>query len=109
MNDNRQTNEPRNMGFIDDYSNDSIHNRSTVRKTEGKPVYSNPLEKETRPKRKITKMSRKRYRKQNATLIISCIFLAAVAAVAMYFIIAGPEPETTPPEFDVALDSIPET
>ncbi|MBE6562889.1 MAG: D-alanyl-D-alanine carboxypeptidase family protein [Ruminococcaceae bacterium] len=111
MNDNKQSNEPRNVGFIDDYSNDSVHNRSTVRKTEGKPVYSNPLENETKPKRKITKMSRKRYRKQNAALIISCLFLAAVASVSLYFIIAGPEPETNSPtgEFDIALDSIPET
>ncbi len=107
MNDQKQPKEPRNMGFIDDYSNDSIHNRSTVRKTEGRPVYSNPLEDESKPKRKITKMSRKRYRKQNAAVIVSCFFLALVAAVSVYFIIAGPEPEKDPAqEFDVALDSI---
>ncbi len=100
MNDNKGSNEPRNMGFIDDYSNDSIHNRSTVRKTEGKPVYSNPLEKETKPKRTITKMSRKRYRKQNTSLIIFCFLLAIITAVSLYFIIMRPETSSPAEETD---------
>lgn len=83
--------KPVNMGFIDDFSYQNIHNRSTDRKTEGKPVYSNPLENENKPKRKITKMSRKRYRKQNTSLVLICTVLAALFLVSLAVIIFKPE------------------
>lgn len=100
---NQNRHEPKSMGFIDDYTNESIHNRSTVRKTEGRPVYSNPLENESKPKRKITKMSRKRYRKQNTALWLICIFLVAVTAVSLIFIIFGPEPAPKEPDNEAIL------
>ncbi len=88
---NKGERAPVNMGFIDDFSNESIHNRSTVRKTEGRPVYSNPLENENKPKRKITKMNRKRYRKQNTSLVLICMIFAVLVCLSVAVIIFKPD------------------
>lgn len=75
------------MGFVDDYANYNIKNTSTIRKKDGDTVYSNPLENETKPKRRVTKNNRKRYRGERRAFFVLALFLTAVIAVSVPFII----------------------
>ncbi len=68
------------VGFIDDYANDSI--QGATRNRSGHVVFSNPLEKEKKPKKRVTKRSRKRYRMKNAWLFVTVFFFAAVVAAS---------------------------
>lgn len=77
----------RNFGFVDDFSNDDIKTPQKIRNNNAGVIYSNPLENEKRPKRRITKMSRKRYRGQNVGVVVLSLFLFAVLAFAVYFIV----------------------
>ncbi len=77
----------RSMGFIDDYSSDEVKNTATIRRKGGVTVYSNPLEDETKPKRKITKNSRKRYRGKNRAYVITAALLISVLAAGIFFIV----------------------
>lgn len=77
----------KNYGFVDDFSNGTVRSPQKIRNNNSGIIYSNPLENEKKPKRRITKMSRKRYRGQNVGLIVLSLFLFAVLAFAVYFII----------------------
>lgn len=77
----------RNMGFIDDYSSDEVKNTATIRRKGGVTVYSNPLEDETKPQKKITKNSRKRYRGKNRAYVFTAALLISVLAVGIFFIV----------------------
>ena len=79
--------QQKNYGFVDDLSNDNIRTPSKIKNNNAGVIYSNPLEDEKRPKRKITKMSRQRYRRQNRGFTVLAIFLALVLAISVYFII----------------------
>lgn len=100
----------RNMGFIDDYSNDEVKNTATIRRKGGVTVYSNPLEDETKPKRKITKNSRKRYRGKNRAYVITAALLVLVLAAGIFFIVKNsvskePSLGSYPTPADTAADS----
>lgn len=82
-----ETPKLRNMGFIDDYSSDEVKNTATIRRKGGVTVYSNPLEDETKPKRKITKNSRKRYRRKNRAYVITAALLIFLLGAGIFFIV----------------------
>ena len=84
---NESRDNVKNVGFIDDFANDNIKTPQTIRNRNGSVVYTNPLEDEKKPKRKVTKMSRQRYRRQNAGIIVLSVFLALIAALSVFFII----------------------
>ena len=74
------------VGSVDDYANDSIHGTSTLRRSDGSVIYSSSADNE-RPKRRVTKMSRKRYRKKSRAPIVLVLFFAAVLAVSIFLIV----------------------
>lgn len=96
---NENNSQGKNMGFIDDYANQSSGSRDTVRNRNGKPVFANPLENEKKAARKVTKNSRKRYRKEKSGFVAIAVFLAAVAVFSLYIILKDPERgEKNPPQ-----------
>lgn len=64
--------------FVDDLANDNIHGMSSIRRNDGTVKYSSSVSDETKPKRRVTKMSRKRYRKQNGAVILLVLLFTAV-------------------------------
>lgn len=70
-----------NVGFVDDYANSNIQNSG--RNNNGHVMYTNALAGEKKPKRRITKMSRKRYRMENTWLVAIILFLCLVTAVSV--------------------------
>lgn len=77
----------KNYGFIDDLSSDNVKSSRKIKNNNAGVIYSNPIEDEKHPKRRITKMNRKRYRRQNAGFAVLAIFFAAVLGISIYIII----------------------
>lgn len=74
-------------GSVDDYANDTVHGMESMRRNDGSVRYSSSVDDERRPKRRVTKMSRKRYRKKNAAAIVLTLFFAAVLALSIWLIV----------------------
>lgn len=83
---NKNTYENHNVGFVDDYASDSIQN--VGRNRSGHVMYSNSLADEKKPKRRVTKMSRRRYRMENTWLVAIICFLCLVTAVSVGVMVA---------------------
>ena len=77
-NKNRENN---NVGFVDDYASSNI--QSSGRNNNGHVMYTNALANERKPKRRVTKMSRRRYRMENTWLVAIIVFLCLVTAVSV--------------------------
>ncbi len=97
------------VGSVDDYSNDEIHGKSTLRRSDGTVIYSSSADGE-RPRRRVTKMSRKRYRKKNGALIVLILFFAAVLGVSAWLIFRNSKkPSVTASDFSEGSGEIFET
>jgi len=87
-------------GSIDDYASENIHGAESIRRNDGSVRYSSSVDDETKPKRRVTKMSRKRYRRQSGAVIVLTLFFAAVIALSVWLIVKNKKNDSSTPASD---------
>ncbi|MBR6917354.1 MAG: M15 family metallopeptidase [Clostridia bacterium] len=83
-------------------ANEPLDGPQPERRSDGSVIYSSAVDGERRPKRRVTKMSRKRYRKRNGALIALVIFFTLVIGASAILIIKNRKNETPSPSASVS-------
>ena len=68
----------------------------SIRQSNGSILRTSPVDDARKPKRRVTRMSRKRYRKRNSAYVVLVLFFAAVIGFSVWMIVRNKKAEATP-------------